>query len=523
MISLSKTTLNMLNVLEIQLDKVTPGCYIGTKTLNNQVGNLNAEEGDNHLISINPTNNSKVITVAGASKENYQEIIKQAIINFDIIKTVPAPKRGKLIQAIGLKVEAYKHEIAEIISFENGKILPEALGEVQEVIDYAELCQGLSREIGGNLYSSERSGHKIFEQWHPLGLISIITAFNFPMAVFAWNAFSAIIAGNVCIWKPSLKTPLCAIVLHKICALAAEELNLPSVSSLIIPSDDILTEYMVNDSKIPMVSFTGSTKIGRKIYETISKRFGRCILELGGNNAAIVDSCADLDLALNSILFSAVGTAGQRCTTTRRLFVHQSLYKEFKNLLIEKYSKLVIGDPFNPNSQVGPLIDKQAVENYEKLMQDIVEEGGTILTGGNVIKGSGFFVKPTVVEDITFNSAIVAKENFVPILFLFPITSIKEAIEMNNSSEYGLSSALYTNSISSMEFFLSSRGSDCGIANINTGTSGAEIGLAFGGEKLSGIGREAGVNSWKYFMRQQSCTVNYNQTLLLSQGIEFNF
>jgi aldehyde dehydrogenase (NAD+) len=403
-----------------------------------------------------------------------------------------------------------------------GKSKQEGDGEVQEMIDIADFAVGQSRMLYGNSMHSERPNHRMYEQWHPYGIIGVISAFNFPVAVWAWNAFLAAICGNVTVWKPSLKTPLCAIAVQRLCNQVLEANQYPEVFSLIIPQDPLVVEAMVHDHRIPLISFTGSTAVGKKVAAHVAGRLGKTILELGGNNAIILDQSADLNLAIPGIVFGAVGTAGQRCTTTRRLFVHETQYHELINKLQHAYEQVTVGDPLDQKNLMGPLIDEYAVKQFTMAIERIKHAGGEIVFGGHVLDQEGFFVQPTLVCSVENHWAIVQEETFAPILYVMTYRTLDEAITLQNAVPQGLSSSLFTQSLKSAERFLSAWGSDCGIANINIGTSGAEIGGAFGGEKETGGGRESGSDSWKAYMRRQTNTINWGDELPLAQGIQFN-
>ncbi|OAI47984.1 aldehyde dehydrogenase, partial [Gammaproteobacteria bacterium SCGC AG-212-F23] len=468
-----------------------------------------ASKDAGEFISYNPTNQTPIASVYNASFENYEYIIKQAQKTFLHWRTVPAPKRSEIIREIGIILRENKKYLGSLVSLETGKSKQEGEGEVQEMIDMADFAVGQSRMLYGNTMHSERPDHRMYEQWHPLGVVGIMPAFNFPVAIWAWNAFLAIITGNTVIWKPSAKAPLCAIAVQHICNAVTKKHELSGLFSLLISSEHLLGERMANDKRISLISFTGSSTVGAKIAEAVAKRFGKSLLELSGNNAIIIDETADLKLAIPSVVFSAVGTAGQRCTSIRRLLIHESIYEKCMNSLKKSYQKITIGDPLDPKNLMGPLIDRSAVEEFAKAIVEIKQAGGKILFGGKVLARAGHFVQPTLV--VAENHwDIVQRETFAPILYLIPFKKFEDAIAMQNHSSYGLSSALFTNSLKNAELFLSARGSDCGIANINIGTSGAEIGGAFGGEKQTGGGREAGSDAWKVYMRRQTNTINWS-------------
>ena len=472
------------------------------------------------IISTNPATKEALGEFGLCSEKDYLNMIQHAKKSQIEWRNIPAPKRGEMIRKIGEKFRQHKDSLAKIITLEVGKITQEALGEVQEVIDMAEFAVGQSRMLYGNTISSERKEHRLYEQWHPYGVCGIITAFNFPMAVWAWNAFLALITGNTIIWKPSLKTPLCAVTIQKICNEVISEMSYPEVISLLLSNDE-MTQKFIKNRDIDIISFTGSCQVGQQVATQVHSRFGKCILELGGNNAIIVDKNANLDLAIPAIVFGAVGTAGQRCTTTRRVFIHKSQLKTICTQLIDAYQQVSIGDPAHPDTLMGPLIDDNAVKQFKKTISRIQQQGGRILTGGKPHALGKNYVQPTLVA-ASAAMKITQEENFAPICYLIPYENIQEAIDWQNNVNQGLSSALFTDSLQNAEYFLSTNGSDCGIANINIGTSGAEIGGAFGGEKHTGGGREAGSDAWKSYMRRQTVTINWGKDLPLSQGITFN-
>ncbi len=469
--------------------------------------------------SFNPATAQTIAGVYRCSASDYQRIVTKSAETFAFWQTVPAPKRGELIRQIGAELRAKKSLLGRLVSIESGKSKAEGLGEVQEMIDMADFAVGQSRMLYGKTMHSERPQHRMYEQWHPLGVIGVITAFNFPAAVWAWNAFIAAIAGNTVIWKPSSKVPLCAIAIQKICNKIMMANNYPGIFSLMVTDDHQLMDNFIENPKIPLISFTGSTSTGRRVNQEVAKRLGRCLLELGGNNAIIIDEFANLDLAIPAIVFGALGTAGQRCTSTRRLIIHQSLYQTVLNRLINAYQQIRIGDPLDEENFMGPLIDQSAVESYHQALESIDSCEGEILFGGRVLDGPGFFVEPTLVRAEN-HWEIVQQETFAPILYLMTYQTLQEAMLLHNQVPQGLSSALFTDNLQHAEYFLSNQGSDCGIANINIGTSGAEIGGAFGGEKQTGGGREAGSDAWKTYMRRQTNTINWGTSLPLAQGIK---
>lgn len=477
------------------------------------------DEGE--IISINPTNGEPIASVYRASVKDYEKVIQEAQQAFLSWREIPAPKRGEVIRVIGEELRKYKDLLGSLVSIEMGKSKQEGDGEVQEMIDMADLAVGQSRMLYGYTMQSERPSHRMYEQWQPLGIVSVISAFNFPVAVWSWNAFIAAICGNTVIWKPSPKTSLCAVAVQHICNRVLDQMGYPSIFSLIVSDNNDIVKMMANDHRIPLVSFTGSTTVGREINTLVAKRLGKTLLELSGNNAIIVAEEANLALAIPAIVFGAVGTAGQRCTTTRRLMIHESIYAKLVESLVKAYKKLSIGDPLDQKNHIGPLIDQHAVDQFVKIVAAAKAQGGNILCGGNAIKRAGFFVDPTIIEAKN-EWDVVQHETFAPILYVMKYKTLEEAIAMQNHSQFGLSSALFTQNLQQAERFLSAQGSDCGIANINIGTSGAEIGGAFGGEKATGGGREAGSDAWKAYMRRQTNTINWSNILPLAQGIKFD-
>lgn len=494
------------------ITSLNPGVYCGNNALQISIANI--------IKVSSPINGEHLADVIAATASDYENVITHSQKAFLTLRTIPAPKRGELIKHIGDELQKNKLILAELIVLETGKIMEEALGEVQEMIDYANFAVGQSRMLYGKTMHSERACHRMYEQWHSLGTVGIISAFNFPVAVWAWNAFIAVVAGDTCIWKPSPLTPLTAIAIHKICCETVNKFKFPEVFSLFITQEQQALDKLVQDKRIALLSFTGSVEVGNKIAVQVANRLGRCILELGGNNAAIVDDSANIDMAVEAILFSAIGTAGQRCTSLRRLFLHKNIYSDVLKKLLEQYSNIVIGSPFDKKSLMGPIINGQAVQRYLSLVDEIKDAGGEILFGGNIIDNDGYYVQPAIVQLDPFHS-IVQRENFLPILFIHPFDTIEQAIALQNSVAHGLSSAVFSTNLSNVELFLSAMGSDCGIANVNTGTSGAEIGAAFGGEKNSGSGREAGSDAWQNYMRRQTNTINWGSNLIFAQGINF--
>lgn len=471
--------------------------------------------------SINPADGTSLGSVRLVGEKTYDEVIARAEAGFKKWRMMPAPARGEIVRQIGEALREHKDELGLLVSREMGKILTEGEGEVQEMIDICDFAVGLSRQLYGNTMHSERPSHRMYEQWHPLGIVGIITAFNFPVAVWAWNAALAAVCGDVCVWKPSLKTPLTAIAVQNIVAEVAERNDIPGVFNMIVGADDIIGERMTGDRRVPLVSATGSCRMGRIVAAKVAGRFGRTILELGGNNAMIVLDDADTDMAMRSILFGAVGTAGQRCTSTRRVFMQKGVADGLTSSLVKAYGSVRIGDPSDRANLMGPLIDGDAVDAMMAALEKVKEQGGEILCGGKPIDGPGHFVQPTIVKAHA-GMDIVRHETFAPILYLFEVDGYEQALEIHNSVDQGLSSAIFTADLRTAERFLSHEGSDCGIANVNIGTSGAEIGGAFGGEKETGGGRESGSDSWKAYMRRSTQTTNYSTALPLAQGIKFN-
>ncbi len=481
--------------------------------------------GGEAIKSFSPADGQLISTVEAATPATYEEVIKKAEEAFKTWRLVPAPKRGEVVRQIGDELRKNKEYVGKLVSYEMGKSLQEGYGEVQEMIDICDFAVGLSRQLYGLTIHSERPGHRMYEQWHPLGVVGIISAFNFPVAVWSWNTMLAWVCGDVCVWKPSEKTPITAIACQKITAKVLKRNNLPEGISGLVIGDYRIGELMSNDRRVPLVSATGSTRMGKKVGEAVSKRLGRALLELGGNNAIIVSQHANKELAIIAAAFGAVGTAGQRCTTTRRLIVHDSIFDEMKQRLTSAYSQLRIGNPLDEKNHVGPLIDTMAVESYLNAIEEVKKQGGKAIVEGGVLSGAGFesgcYVKPAIFE-VKNDYQIVQHETFAPILYLIRFNTIDEAIAIQNNVPQGLSSSIITDNLLEAEQFLSHAGSDCGIANVNIGTSGAEIGGAFGGEKETGGGRESGSDSWKAYMRRQTNTINYSGKLPLAQGIKFD-
>ena len=473
------------------------------------------------LNSINPATGEVIASVYQATESDYERIVQDAEKAFKDFRKVPAPIRGQLVREMGEALREKKDALGSLVSLEMGKIKQEGDGEVQEMIDIADFAVGQSRMLYGKTMHSERPDHRMYEQWHPLGTIGVISAFNFPMAVWAWNAFIAAICGDTTIWKPSSSAPLCTIAIQNICNEIMKKNGYTGVFSAVVGRGSIVGEKMLNDNRLPMISFTGSTAMGRHVSSTVSERFGKSILELGGNNAIIIDETASLDLAIPAVAFGAVGTAGQRCTSTRRIFIHESIQEPFLKRLLNAYKQVKIGNPMSSDVLMGPLVNKKAVNDYLSAIEAAKDAGGEVLCGGTQIEGKGHFVTPTIIKAKN-EWQIVQSETFAPILYIIPFTNLEDAVKMHNDVPQGLSSAMFTSNFSNAEYFLSHRGSDCGIANINIGTSGAEIGGAFGGEKETGGGRESGSDAWKQYMRRQTNTLNWSAELPLAQGIEFD-
>ncbi|SDK66730.1 aldehyde dehydrogenase (NAD+) [Catalinimonas alkaloidigena] len=473
-----------------------------------------------------PADGALIASVHMADEAAYETILTRAQEAFPVWRSTPAPVRGEVVRQIGVKLRHYKEALGQLVTYEMGKVLSEGLGEVQEMIDICDFAVGQSRQLYGLTMHSERPSHRMYEQYHPLGPIGIISAFNFPVAVWSWNAMLAAVCGDVCIWKPSEKTPLTAIACQRIVAQVLQENDLPEGIFNLIVGDATIGKKMAEDRRLPLVSATGSTRMGQSVGQAVGARLGRSLLELGGNNAIIITPHADLELAIRATAFGAVGTCGQRCTTTRRLIVHEYVYEEVKNRLLRVYEQLRIGDPLKGDTLVGPLIDRQAVETMQRALEQVKAEGGNVLVGGEPLQGSGYesgtYVRPALVEAEN-HYATVQEETFAPILYLIRYEGeIEKAIALQNDVRQGLSSALFSLNIHETEAFLSHAGSDCGIANINIGTSGAEIGGAFGGEKETGGGRESGSDAWKAYMRRQTNTINYGRQLPLAQGVSFD-
>ena len=506
-----KPILKALNIKD-----VNNGCSTGRKSFGS----------GSEITSYSPVDGSPIAKITTATKEDYNDVIKTATNAFREWRMKPAPQRGEIVRQYGELLRAKKQELGTLVSYEMGKSLQEGLGEVQEMIDICDFAVGVSRQLYGLTMHSERPKHRMYEQYHPLGVVGIISAFNFPVAVWCWNTALAWVAGDVCIWKPSEKTPLCSIACQNLFMEVLEANDLPEGISCLINGDYKIGEYLTNDKKVALISATGSIRMGKIVAQAVAARLGKSLLELGGNNAMIITENADFNVAVPGIVFGAVGTAGQRCTSTRRVIIHESRYDELKNILINAYKQLRIGNPLDEKNHVGPLIDKNAVQDYQSAIEKIQAEGGTILVEGGVLDGEGYesgcYVKPVIAE-VKNEYEIVQHETFAPILYLIKYKTLDEAIDLQNGVVQGLSSAIMTTNLREAERFLSQEGSDCGIANVNIGTSGAEIGGAFGGEKETGGGRESGSDAWKVYMRRQTNTINYSEILPLAQGIKFEF
>jgi aldehyde dehydrogenase (NAD+) len=491
--------------------------------------NAGTSTGQNHfksdkagiITSYTPSDGSEIAGVCETTKEEYEKVVKASQEAFKTWRMMPAPQRGEIVRQIGLKLREYKEPLGKLVSYEMGKIYQEGLGEVQEMIDICDFAVGLSRQLYGLTMHSERPQHRMYEQWHPLGPVGVISAFNFPVAVYSWNAMIAAVCGDTVIWKGSEKTPLCGVAVQNIVAEVLKENDLPEGIFGLVTGGREVGEWMTHDERIPLISATGSIPMGKKVAQVVGARLGKTILELGGNNAIIISKDADLEMAIRAVVFGAVGTAGQRCTSTRRLIIHEDVYDEIKNRLQGIYQSVKIGDPLDPGTLVGPLIDQGAVDAMQVALKKVKAEGGSVVCGGEVLENmEGHYVKPAICE-VENHYQIVQDETFAPILYLIKYKTLDEAIALHNGVRQGLSSSIFTLNMREAETFLSHRGSDCGIANVNIGTSGAEIGGAFGGEKETGGGRESGSDSWKAYMRRQTNTINWGDKLPLAQGIEF--
>lgn len=503
---------------ELGIEKKNPGAGTGSSD-----GWINTSGKD--LVSYSPVNGEVLGTIVQATRQDYESIMKKAVPAFEKFRMVPAPKRGEIVREIANALREKKEALGTLVSLEMGKIKSEGLGEVQEMIDIADFAVGLSRQLHGLTMHSERPFHRMYEQWHPLGIVGIITAFNFPVAVWSWNALIAAVCGDVCLFKPSSKTPLTAVAIQKIIAPVVDQYGIDGVFNLVIGERNEVGDPLLNDKRIPLVSATGSTNMGKKVATSVAARLGRSLLELGGNNAIIITEDSDLDMALQATLFGAVGTAGQRCTSTRRIIIHTAVKERFVTRLIKAYQQIKIGHPLKEETLMGPLIDGQAQKNMIQAIDTALAQGGKLLYGGTPLELEGLeggsFVTPAIVEAEN-HYPIVQEETFAPILYILEYDSFEDAIRLHNDVPQGLSGSIFTRSIQYQEKFLSHMGSDCGIANVNIGTSGAEIGGAFGGEKETGGGRESGSDAWKNYMRRQTNTINWGDELPLAQGITFN-
>ena len=510
-------TVNIKDALKaLSIEKNNPGTSTGNTWFSSH----------NIIASFSPVNGGQIGAVSETTPEQYEHVLSTATEAFKTWRIMPAPQRGDIVRQFGDRLRDLKEPLGKLVSYEMGKSLQEGLGEVQEMIDICDFAVGLSRQLHGLTMHSERPGHRMYEQYHPLGVVGIISAFNFPVAVWAWNTALAWICGDVCVWKPSEKTPLCGIACQKIAAEVFAKNNLPEGISCLINGDYKVGTLLTKDTRVPLISATGSTRMGKIVAKTVGERLGKSLLELGGNNAIIVTPDADIKMTVIGAVFGAVGTAGQRCTSTRRLIIHESIYDKVKTAVVEAYKQLRIGNPLDQNNHVGPLIDTDAVKNYQNALEAVVAEGGNIIVEGGVLQGEGYesgcYVKPAIAEAKN-NFNIVQHETFAPVLYLLKYSgTVENAIASQNNVAQGLSSAIMTNNLREAELFLSHAGSDCGIANVNIGTSGAEIGGAFGGEKETGGGRESGSDAWKIYMRRQTNTINYTTDLPLAQGIKFD-
>ncbi len=512
----TKTIMNRDFLQELGLAADNDGTSTGQQGMHNAA---------KHIESYSPVDGKLIGKVSTTTREQYDQVVETATAAFQTWRSMPAPHRGEIVRQYGNALREHKDALGSLVSYEMGKSLQEGLGEVQEMIDICDFAVGLSRQLHGLTMHSERPLHRMYEQWHPLGIVGTISAFNFPVAVWSWNSMIALVCGDVNIWKPSEKTPMCGIACQNIWAKVAADNDLPEGICSLINGDYTVGEFMTTDKRIPLISATGSTRMGKIVAQTVGARLGKSLLELGGNNAIIITETADMDLVLTGALFGAVGTCGQRCTSTRRLIVHESRYQEVRDKLAKAYGQLVIGDPLDEKNHVGPLIDKESVQMFLDAIEAVKAEGGKEIVAGGKLEGPGYesgcYVKPAFFE-VKADSKVAQHETFAPLLYMMPYSTLDEAIAIQNSVPQGLSSAIMTTSMRESELFLSAAGSDCGIANVNIGTSGAEIGGAFGGEKETGGGRESGSDSWKAYMRRQTNTINYSTELPLAQGISFN-
>jgi aldehyde dehydrogenase (NAD+) len=526
-ITIPNTIVTMTTTIAEQFGMTEALAQLGIKPINEGTSTgLNNFSGGGLLESFSPVDGQLIAKVKTSTPADYEKVMQTATEAFKTFRLMPAPQRGEIVRQFGEKLRKNKEALGKLVSYEMGKSLQEGYGEVQEMIDICDFAVGLSRQLHGLTMHSERPGHRMYEQYHPMGVVGIISAFNFPVAVWSWNTALALVCGDVCVWKPSEKTPLCGIACQNIIAEVIKENNLPEGISCLINGDYKIGELMTADKRVPLVSATGSTRMGKIVAQSVAARLGKSLLELGGNNAIIVTPDADIKMTVIGAVFGAVGTAGQRCTSTRRLIIHDSIYDKVKDAIVSAYSQLKIGNPLDQNNHVGPLIDTHAVEMYNQALEKVVAEGGKILVQGGLLSGKGYesgcYVKPAIAEaDNIF--AIVQHETFAPVLYLLKYSGdVENAIDIQNGVAQGLSSAIMTNNLREAERFLSVTGSDCGIANVNIGTSGAEIGGAFGGEKETGGGRESGSDAWKIYMRRQTNTINYTTSLPLAQGIKFD-
>ncbi len=499
------------------LKEVNQGACTGTKWMDTK-GEI--------IESYSPADGALIGKIKQATSEDYENIIRKAEEAFKIWRMIPAPKRGEVVRQIGDQLREYKEPLGKLVAYEMGKIYQEGLGEVQEMIDICDFAVGLSRQLHGFTMHSERPKHRMYDQYHPLGIVGVISAFNFPVAVWAWNAMLAMVCGDVVVWKPSSKVMLCSIAVHNIISDVLKKNDVPEgVVNLLAGGSKYVGDNFLSDKRVPLISATGSTRVGKRVGSIVGERLGRSLLELGGNNAIIITANADLEMALRAVLFGSVGTAGQRCTSTRRLIIHESVYETFKAKLLSAYQHIRIGHPLNEKTLVGPLIDKGAVNDFIMAIEKVKKENGKIIFGGEVMAGEGYesgcYVRPCIAE-VSTNLDIVCHETFAPLLYMMKYKTIDEAIELHNGVPQGLSSSIFSTNMLETEKFLSHEGSDCGIANVNIGTSGAEIGGAFGGEKETGGGRESGSDAWKVYMRRQTNTINFSTELPLAQGIQFD-
>jgi aldehyde dehydrogenase (NAD+) len=495
------------------IEEINPGTWLGAESMDDAAAPL--------IESLNPATGEAIASVRATTPAQYEQVMERAREAFAEWRATPAPVRGEAIRHVANALRVHRDALGSLVSLENGKIRAEGIGEVQEMIDIADFAVGQSRMLYGRTMHSERPSHRMYEQWHPLGIVGVISAFNFPVAVYSWNAFIAAICGNVSIWKPSPKTPLCALAVQKIINGALEDQGLPPAFFLINDGSNELAQSFVEDRRVDLLSFTGSCEVGRGVGEKVAARMGKCLLELGGNNAIIVDEHANMELAVPAIVFGAVGTAGQRCTSTRRVIVHRSRFEDLKQSLVNAYGQVRIGDPLDDRTLMGPVIEAATIERVQSALDAVREAGGEVLCGGEVLDRPGNFMTPAIAV-VENDWPIVQQETFGPLLYLMPYDTLDEAVAMQNGVVQGLSSAIFTDNLQNAEHFLSATGSDCGIANVNIGTSGAEIGGAFGGEKETGGGREAGSDAWKAYMRRQTNTINWGKELPLAQGIKFD-